>query len=188
MKLPTKKILLDVDGVIADFVSAADVAVRRYTGGLDGFDWREPFEKYLPALNSGTFAFDVMPYPGAVGFVMELCRRGYRPIACTRPLISNPFWMTARLKLLEECFAIPPRDVIFATDKSIVGPDLPLVEDTPENLVGRALGILIARPWNFGGLSATIETNYASGVVSVAKSYQDVLDIIDKRDREENAA
>jgi 5'-nucleotidase len=158
------RILLDVDGVLGDFVSGARQWVNEHHGltfvdeqitdydlmtsfGLSSGGW-PPFIDWLSITR---FCLKMPIYPGAVEFVDDLRKLG-EVIAVTSPFVGVDHWESDRRRWLEQHFAIGHGDLVFCKRKELVRGDL-LIDDKPENVEAFAkhpgqTGVLFTRPWN----------------------------------------
>lgn len=141
-----KTILLDVDGVLADFVAGflalleSELGIKATREQVAHFDIgaslglsREHSSQVKRALGSRVgFARELDIYPGAVEGVRLL-----EPIAdvyiVTSPWNSNPTWMHDREHWLEKHFGIPHSRVIHTSAKYRVSGDV-LVDDKTDTL------------------------------------------------------
>lgn len=155
------RILLDCDGILADFVGATldylnmGPVVKGYmltpdqvdgcdiakSLGLDDFDSGRLYSHW----RSAGFASALKPYYGAKDFVRELRKRG-DVVVVTTPLKDSLTWCWERTAWLSRHYGLT--DVVFTRDKSLVSGDV-LIDDHPtqlQNFPGRR--ILLDRPWN----------------------------------------
>jgi 5'(3')-deoxyribonucleotidase len=150
------KMLIDVDGPLADFVEATrrglngtwthkDVTAWNFSG-CTGFDM--PAAEKLWA--SEGFCANIPITPGAVEGVCALASIG-DIYYVTSPTENAPHWMWERSQWLAKHF--PPGPVIFTRDKSIVTGDF-LIEDNPKHLAAWDWGIRICwdTPYNRGAI------------------------------------
>jgi 5'(3')-deoxyribonucleotidase len=135
-------VLLDVDGVCADFVEATRVAL----GGMwflsdvptwdfstvPGFDSEEAHRVW----RQEGFCASIPPYRGAFEGVADLMQIADVTFV-TSPMLSSPHWMFERAEWLALHF--PPAPVIFAKDKSPIHGDY-LIDDRTKHL----------RAWRWG--------------------------------------
>lgn len=155
------RILTDVDGVLADLVSA--LCERLEWAGYDyspqdfkAYDFAktlcgEALERVNLALAEDSFALSLPLYPGASTFLKELASLG-EVVAVTSPHKASRTWAHDRTLW---CKTHGIDKVIHTSHKDMVTGDV-LIEDHPENARtwqtahpwGRA--ILIDRPWNQG--------------------------------------
>lgn len=132
------KLLLDMDGVLADF----DAGVFR---DIPNVDWpQEAYDRhqrwctdYLPRSQRRTVRrhieethfFRHLPViPGAVDGVCELMARGHDVWVCTKPLEANPWCANDKMAWIDEHFPILHGRVIIAPRKSMIHGDL-LLDD-----------------------------------------------------------
>ncbi len=158
-------ILCDVDGILVDFAESylrllremfgvhkteADITSFHFeqcvsTPEQDRAIWQDI------ARNPG-FVYNLPVYDGAMGFLAELRQLG-RVVACTSP--ANPLWTAERAQWLLDKGGFEKRDIVVASDKSLVMGDV-LIDDAIHNLEGwrmgpggiRGYGLLMNRPWN----------------------------------------
>lgn len=164
-------ILLDVDGVIANFIDGALPIAERLTRQKHHHDdidqWH--MEKALGLTEDQTHAFyaeiaseghciKLPVYEGAIDGVKAL-----REIADVHPVtapFASTYWVGERETWLLNHFGFHHHDVVHTNAKHLIRGDI-LIEDKPETIVkwcqhhptGR--GILIARNYNKYGLPAT---------------------------------
>lgn len=159
-------VLLDVDGVLADFLEAA----RRVTGlPLEGqeYDVFKPltvvqrvaaWEKIVqPGVVSG-----MQPMPGALAAVQALEGMADVHVVTTAPDVAVfPFaihWHRERLEWLHRVFGIEADRVTFTKQKHLVRGDV-FIDDRPQNVRRWARAnpekraILFGAPYNVGGLA-----------------------------------
>lgn len=162
------RILLDVDGVLADFPSAALRWLNTGRGPsaftLDQIDQHDilkafKLEDLQERFDQWCIDTDVcrhLPvYEGAQAFVKELRKLGELVIV-TSPYGAVPAWMHQRLGWLREHFGIDKRDVVFCKRKELVRGHV-LIDDKLENceaFAGSAQhrsALVFDRPWNRSG-------------------------------------
>lgn len=161
MKKPV--ILLDCDGVLADFSALALRIIEEETGlkylpedipRWDIFEslglpqiWEAFGER---AQNIGLCA-SIKPYAEAIKEVQKLTNK-YEVLIVTAPVDALP-WMYERAHWLEEHFGIPRKKVIFAHAKQYVQGDV-LVDDKPDNVIvwseanPNGIAVLWEHPYN----------------------------------------
>lgn len=184
-------VLLDVDGVLADFLGGCLRVLRRFGVDADArhvTTWRiedalglaaEQRHELMQAWARPGFCTRLEPYPGAVEGVHEL-RELARVYPVTAPMWSCPTWEHERREWLVEHFGFDRADVINTHAKHRVDGDV-LVEDRADTLaawrVARieeraqwAHGVLWGRPYNERSDWAGIRTNSWSAVVRLAES------------------
>lgn len=162
------RILLDVDGVLGDFVTEVVEFCNKYERTLGSLGWTPDnvteFDilralkcEHLQArldlhMAESDFCRHMPVYDGAPDFVAQLRGLG-EVVIVTSPYSAVPTWSHARLAWLEEHFSIPKHDVIFAKRKELIRGDV-LIDDKTENCeaFNRASSyrgaILFDRPWN----------------------------------------
>lgn len=169
-------VLLDVDGVLADFCETILLeanfkvqcqAVKDGVGPTaphvvrfdDITDWRiesffptlTPEEVFAPCSRQG-FVRWINPLPGAKEAVAEL-QSFCDVVALTSPWHTSPFWQFERTEWLGKHFNIAPRDVIHASRKAMVAGDI-LVDDRSSHVREwqtahkRGCGLLWDAPYN----------------------------------------
>jgi 5'(3')-deoxyribonucleotidase len=161
-----KTVLLDCDGVIANFVQGLHDGVASLGVELPDqstyTEW-DIFKNYTPhqleaadlILDKTRFAENLPLYPGAQDFVKEL-RDRYDLLIVTSPYKRNQTWEFDRRAWLKRHFDIPPEDVIFAKKKHYIIGDI-LIDDSDENCFlyeekhGITKAILMDRTWNQDG-------------------------------------
>lgn len=151
------RILVDCDGVLADFVGA----VLEWDGHAHTREsitqpdimaaWGTP-ERW-PELNalcqSAGWCASLKPIEGAREFV-DWLRSWADVFVVTSPYADAPTWCHERIQWLAAHFGIDRDRVVFARDKSVVrgGGDV-LIDDFTKNLEAfGGEGILIRQPWN----------------------------------------
>jgi 5'(3')-deoxyribonucleotidase len=154
-------VLLDVDGVLADFAGA----LLRWAGPKHsreqltewdlmkalGIESRQAaFDEYA---SEPGFCESLPVIDGAQDFVESL-RRVADIVIVTSPYSAARLWTFERLRWLEHHFGFSKYDVIFAKRKYLVQGDI-MIDDGPQNIDpfvrggGQCKrGILISQPWN----------------------------------------
>ena len=180
------KILLDVDGPIADFVSAA-VRVVNDLGGLsitpdDVTDWE--VADFLPEglrqdfwdrVTAEGFCSDLEPVPGAVEAIGHLMAN-HDVYFVTSDMATSKTWAWERREWLKNYLGVSSKRVVHAHAKYLVAGDV-FVDDKPDHveswraqhLGGRAL--LWSMPHNVKAQNRRIET---------VTSWPDVLREVDR--------
>ncbi len=139
------RVLLDVDGVLADFAGAACAVLSATTGQdllptqIDQWDIMEALriprdvrDAAWQRFASAGFCASIKPYPGAQAMVAEL-QTWSDLYAVTSPL-EGPHWSYEREQWLQRLFDIPKERVASVRDKSIVEGDA-LVDDKLSTVV-----------------------------------------------------
>lgn len=128
-------IYLDCDGVLADFIGAANDWLGLPLGKSwtkwdgDGIDW----EKLNESMTFVSFWQDMQELPGAKKLYNNLKKLG-RVYICTRPF-GNPNCLYARSKWLQDKFGISIAETIYMHDKWLLArPDAILIDDNRENV------------------------------------------------------
>ena len=149
------RVLLDVDGVLADFCSPV-LEWLGFAGEhhrivehdiLKCFDLEHLQTELNDFCGRGGFCEGLVVHDGAVEFVERL-RKNFEVVVVTSPYVEIRGWEQDRRAWLKRHFGFEKRDVVFASRKSLVSGDF-LVDDYPKNFEEfRGEKILIDRPWN----------------------------------------
>lgn len=160
-------ILIDCDGVLADFPSAAlryinaragreyllgDVEEHDILKSLALLHWQNDFDLWCAETE---VCRHLEPYDGAQDFVEKLRALG-DVVIVTSPYSAVPTWTHARLAWLSEHFGIEKRDVVFCKRKELIRGHV-LIDDKLENceaFVGSGQfrdAIVFDQPWNRSG-------------------------------------
>lgn len=197
-------ILVDVDGVQADFVGGYLELVRRTTGRKH---IHADVKQYSIAASLGLtaeeqasveakvtargFVANLAPLPGAAEGLRQLRRLG-RVVACTSPWPRSRYWHSEREDWLIDHMGFTSRDIIFAHDKQHVR-GRALVDDKGDNVVKWAQwgepahakdfryqpqGACRAILWAATHNASDQEALDASAGVLIAWSWSDVVSII----------
>lgn len=160
-KYRSEAVLIDVDGVLADFENGVRDLIEEINGvkikgenlfqdlrNLAGTAWDEKVEE---AIKSEGFAQTLKEYPGSVNCVKEIMENN-EVIFVTAPYPESRHWFYDRYLWLRERFGIDRDDIIFARDKRWVQGKI-LIDDRVENVLDwsaqqNSVGILMSRPWN----------------------------------------
>ena len=162
-----KTVLLDVDGVLADFAGellrwAGPQFTRDQPTEWDltkalGIEARQTlFDEYA---SEPGFCESLPLIDGAQEFVESL-RRVAHIVIVTSPYSAARLWTFERLRWLDKHFGISKHDVIFAKRKYLVRGDI-MIDDAPHNIdqfvfVG-GRGILVSQPWNLAHADLSAE-------------------------------
>lgn len=158
-----RRILCDVDEVLAGFLVASFNILHRVTGtryqATDLHDWdifetvpRQYEEQFMEAWRVPGMCLSIPVIPGSLEGVKGLQERGDLYIV-TSPFTSVPTWTHERDKWLERHFGIHPRQIVHTSAKYLVTGDV-LIDDKPSNLQAwlehhpEGIGILWAQPYN----------------------------------------
>jgi hypothetical protein len=183
-----KKVLIDCDGVVCDFMGhVVDFANK---SGKTSRQWKYEeitgdARKYPLWTESGLeeewlregFCSELPIIPGSQEFVEALRRDGFEILFVTSPPRDGKFWTFERKNWLEKNFGAKRGEVIFATDKRYVS-GLTLIDDHVDNCMewnaynqhhGDHLhSIMVAQPWNQKAADYKHRTN----------NFDDMIDLI----------
>lgn len=152
-----KNILLDCDGVLADFWEGAYKAHNRpyNVDEVKHWDFWETWgitaEEFWEPLRGEAFWDGLPKYPWSDKLYDELCELG-RVVIVTSP--SNcPYASTGKTKWLQRNFGVRPKDIFIGGNKDLMArPSNLLIDDYPVNIEKfKAEGghtILFPQPWN----------------------------------------
>lgn len=136
------RVILDVDGVVADFVGHTLLLLGDLAppGGRDAFtEWDmvsvmspEARARCAHGWRQAGWCATMPPMPDAQNAVDRLTLRA-SVVYATAPMSNAPHWMHERALWLDRMFAAEPRNVVFTHDKSHVWGDV-FVDDKPENV------------------------------------------------------
>lgn len=158
------RILIDVDGVLLDFVGACcdrlDRDKKEVFNRLRYERLDEVFHNWesLSAVVSRIDFHDRMHWlKDARGMLDNLRGQGHKLVALTAPWVSSPTWCHDRIKKLEPA-GFSPKEIIFCPQgqKKFVDGDV-LIEDTLQTAIdwrvmraegGNELAIVVEQPWN----------------------------------------
>lgn len=181
----TFRVLLDCDGVLADFMRGAFNLIEQHTGVRHTVDEVVEFDMFkalgVPhlmnelkkAVTDSAWCWNLDPIPGARRFIDELRSIG-RVVVTTAPL-SVDGWVDQRIAWLASEMDVARRDIIFADDKTIVTGDV-LIDDRAENVFAwaeanpRSHAILLDMPYN--------RNVFLPQNASRAMSFADALDLV----------
>lgn len=161
------EILVDCDGVLADFVSSAARVHGKSPEILSWDFWLEwglePEEFWAP-LATRDFWLGLQPYKWANDFLASLRELGEVTI-CTSPMhLNTEVCIGAKLDWLESYFGIRPVDVMVGRKKWLMaGKGRVLIDDYEEN---------VSKFWQAGGSSILFPQPWN---LSAGKNYQHVL-------------
>lgn len=175
------RILLDCDGVMADFVGGYLATLQT----LDGITRRpEDVTRYkieealglssaAAAWVSGQIAqaswcYDLIPIKGAVEGVERLRALGHDLVVVTSPWRGHMSWHAERVAWLNDYFGIDERDVIFAARKEMITGEL-LVEDKPTILDSWKWGVPVLFDQPYNRHAALRRANWATLVEGIAR-------------------
>lgn len=149
MTKPT--VLLDVDGILADFITPALALVKRLTGATyehDDISTWEIFDSmpeaesvkdmiYKQFMTQRGYCRSIPVYPCAKEGVREL-QKVADVVVVTSPFWGSPTWMHERQEWLQEHFGIDKDDVIHARRKHRIMGDV-FVDDKASHVVDWAI-------------------------------------------------
>lgn len=191
-----KPILLDVDGVIADFVGALCELLKCNGVALSVEDvkcwdlaelsksWPEDDRKTLNKLITQTDGYTwhdlIQPYPGSRAFVNRLSNFGKREVLYVTSPLGVPSWHNAREDWLQQHFGAKRDQIIFAhsaAKKHVAG--AMLIEDRYDTCLNwvqqdpTRKAYVLARPWNTNNIGPQ-SYRYSHHRVKLAQIYGDV--------------
>jgi len=187
-----RRFLLDIDGVVADFLASAFDILHKITGrryvATDLHDWdifetvpREHEDAFYDAWGEPGTCFSIPVIPGSHEGVQGLQERGDLYVV-TSPMASVKTWTNERDRWLQKHFGIPHKRVVHTASKFLVSGDV-LIEDKPSNLIKwlehhpEGIGILWSQPYNE-------RVNLGSRVHRV-RSWEDVFAVLDAAPKED---
>lgn len=186
MKKPI--ILLDCDGVLADFTDLALQIIEEETGKkfypidiprwdvFESLGFPEIWEAFEKRVSQVGLCKGIKPYPQSLGAVKKLVEK-YEVLIVTAPVDALP-WMYERAHWIEDHFQISKKKVIFAHAKQFVRGDV-LVDDKPDNIIEWATA-------NPNGLAVLWEHSYNRDAVIPGNAirvsdWTKLLDILKER-------
>lgn len=137
-----KRILLDCDGVLADFCSLCFDFIEKNTGkkfayedvtqwdifeALDVKHLENDFRSYIA---EGGKCLEIKPYAKSIAAIADL-KKDFEIVVVTSPLNVSS-WVVERTEWLKKHFEFKKEDVIFATRKECVSGDF-IIDDHVEN-------------------------------------------------------
>lgn len=160
MKKP--RVLLDVDGVLADFVTPALQVVQQVTGkpapkdATDDWDLFRAYDqetqaKFYNEFKKEGWCYALQPYPGALEGVNML--RDLADVYFVTSPMHGPHWSDERARWLVDYFGAKRNQVVSTNAKYVCAGDV-LVDDKTSHVVKwlqhheRGLGVVWAQPYN----------------------------------------
>lgn len=151
-------ILLDMDGVVADFVGAACAAHGRTTDGVDCWNFFEKWgiteDEFWAPINAGGREFwaNLEPYPWFDELVSMVSMADPKFYLCTKPS-TQADCLAGKMDWIHRHFGKHFRRYFFAPDKQwLAAPGRLLIDDSDENCNGfrNSMGgaHCFAQPWN----------------------------------------
>jgi 5'(3')-deoxyribonucleotidase len=133
------RLLLDVDGVVANMVLALLNAIGSKSTPSDFPTWdvlkalpKEEHDRAIEVLEDPSFWLNLPLVEGAKRGVQELRDQGYEVVWVTAPWKSCPGWDEARRSWIRKHFG-PDDEIIITADKQTVDGDL-FIDDKPDNV------------------------------------------------------
>lgn len=138
-----KRVLFDVDGVLANFCGSAAAVMSRVSGRTISHDdirhWdvtkllddESHVKESKRLIESAGFCASIEPYPGSREAVREVAKVA-DVFFVTAPMHSNRHWIPERIEWLESNFGADPKDIVFTYRKFLVKGSL-IVEDSGPN-------------------------------------------------------
>lgn len=164
---PSKPVILvDCDGVLADFTRAFLEIVKDKLGRnhvcADVTEWE--FRDCITSKDEDKMLWEhIAVTPGIVAGLLPLpfvgglaILRKYATVKCVTSPSLGPYWMYERHKWLMQVAGFSKRDIIFASDKGPIRGDF-LVDDAVHNVEEwkaanpSGTAILLEQPWNWRG-------------------------------------
>jgi 5'(3')-deoxyribonucleotidase len=181
--------LLDVDGVLIDFLTPALAIASQISGktftindltSWDIFDTvgKEYEEACYNEYKKEGFCYDLKPYPGAVEAIDRLRERADLYIV-TSPM-SGRNWVHERTEALKKHFNISRNRIIFTSVKHLVSGHV-FVDDRAEHArrwkaVNQGAAVIWEQPYNKNDVSrGAIRTNDWDYVVQEVENFYEVL-------------
>jgi len=186
MKRP--RVLLDADGVLADFLGQSLDVLAEISGQkwhIDQFKTWDIFETvpsryekvFFETINQLGWCRSLPVYPEAVAGVTRL-REIAEIYIVTSPMNHIPTWMFERERWVEEHFGIHHKKVVHTSAKYLCTADV-LIDDRPANIQAwerehpEGLGLLWDQPYNRGEEVGLRVQSWAQ-VHAVVENLQDV--------------
>lgn len=159
-----KPILIDCDGVLADFFGACQFLAEDLGIVLcpKEYDFMQSLDskhkaKLVTEINRQGFCANIWTYDGAIRLVNKLrhlaaARFGTTLVCVTSPWVTGPSWDWERRAWLRDWFRFETEQIIFCKNKWLVNGSI-LIEDSDTNLAEWLIytgkpSIRISRPWN----------------------------------------
>jgi 5'(3')-deoxyribonucleotidase len=157
------KVLLDVDGVLADLTGALSKASAGLFAPEDvtSYNFADCLSKKALAVVNRCmvepgFVERLPECKGAISLFADLTCAGHKPVFVTKPYHKSPTWTYERTRWLEKTFGAA-LEIVHTGHKHLIHGDV-LVEDSIENAHGwlvhhpKAWVIIVDRPWNQAAL------------------------------------
>lgn len=160
----SKRVLLDVDGVLCDFIGRTFSDLAKYGGpahtadDLKDWDIHHLLGTEHDALlehiwHAKDFVTSLDPYPGAAEGIDRLRTLGHEVYFVTTAMHTAEHWVWERCHWLKKHMGARGNDILFVAHKHIVEGDM-LIDDKPSNVERwdehhpRKLAVLWDQPWN----------------------------------------
>ena len=135
------RVILDVDGVLLDFVGEVINGTRLDRASVTEWDVFGLLDRIEPGLGEARreacdlpeFWRSLRPIPGAQGFVRNLRCTGAEIVFATAPWIGCFGWESIRRDQLQTWFDARPIDIVFTAWKELIRGDL-FIDDNPDNV------------------------------------------------------
>ncbi len=185
------RVLVDVDGILANFVDAALDVVEEVTGrkfdhdDVHMWDITQLIEcdikkkECKKLMDSPGFATSFAAYDGAIEAIKKI-RNDYELFFVTSPMHSNRSWMPERVDWLCNKFGTNPDHVNFVKHKYIVRGDV-LIDDSPTNVMEwerhnpKGLGLLWTRKYNENDKGPFVRVSSWSQVFTLMERHKKLL-------------
>jgi 5'(3')-deoxyribonucleotidase len=175
-------ILVDVDGVCADFKSEALRIIKTYSGYEDfednhTWDFLPHDENVMNYLWQNIHADKLLPYPNDIEAI-ELLQNLGDVLFVTSPA-PTPMWMPERTEWLVKRYNISAEDVCNFSKKQYVYGDV-IIEDNTNNLSKHmkrwhSIGLLINQSYNQGFVMDIPTFSRRASVLDAAQYLQEIL-------------
>lgn len=138
-----RRLVLDVDGVLADFVGHTLTLLGPIApqGGRDAFttwDFVTTLEPHVAdhcirGWHQQGWCRSIPTIPGAVEAVQRIRQAGVEVVFATTPMRNAPHWVEERIAWLTHHFAADVDHIAFVHNKALI-PGTVMVDDKPENV------------------------------------------------------
>jgi hypothetical protein len=201
MRLESKKpLLVDCDGVVADFVGATIKIANANGFNLSNDDIKHDTRQYPywdacgldRIVKDVGFCESIPVIDGAQEFIERIRGAGINVVFVTSPMKDSKHWHWERQQWLEKHFGVKRTNLIYATEKRYVN-GFCFLDDHVGNILdwqeyNKNKAILIKQPWNEDVLndclgSANFETQILQHTkknqsITRTKNWNDIYDIV----------
>lgn len=158
------RILVDADGVLANFAQAVVDMVNEELGTEHQYDHIDQWDMYASMgiskehgtafderIKQNYFCYGLAPIPGAVEGLAELRKHG--DVYCVTAPFDGAYWMPERVQWLQDFMGFDRKHVVFTHSKHLVAGEV-LIDDKAQNLRDwraephAGVSILFDQPWN----------------------------------------